>query len=226
MKAIALFLALAAPLLAADHATSSGIPLDAPWKLSEYEWATVHAKHPAWGLAHGERDYHLAVRLAKAEGWAVDTDALLAAALVHDVGGLAEFEKAGVDHGVRSAEVMEPLLASWGFPMAKWPLVREIIVAHVYYGPAGASPEAKAFRDADILDFLGAIGVARLASATPELGHDATLATPFDVAAKFADEMPAKLTTNAAKAEVAARVAEMRALIQSVRAYTLDGTAY
>src|SRR5579863_4903728 len=99
MKNLLLVLLFATPLIAADHTTASGIPLDTPWKLSEYEWATAHAKHPAWGLAHGERDYHLAVRLAKAEGWSVDTDALLAAALVHDVGGLPEFAKPGVDHG-------------------------------------------------------------------------------------------------------------------------------
>ena len=224
--ALLITLAAAPAARAAGEATASGIPLDAPWKVALHTWALAHVKHPAWGLAHSERNYHTALRLAQQEGWTVDKDALLAAALLHDVGGLAEFEHTGVDHAVRSVEIAEPLLTSWAFPGEKWPVVKEIILGHVYYGPAPTGHEALAFRDADLLDFLGAIGVARLASATPELGHGATLATPFDAAAKFAVELPPKLSTKAAKAEAPARVAEMQRFIDAVRAYTHDGTAF
>lgn len=206
--------------------SDSGILLDQPWKIAVHEFAVQKVRHASWGLAHSERNYHQALALAASEARAVDADALLAAAYLHDLGGLAGFEAPGVDHAVRSAELAEPLLRGWGFPMAKFPLVREIILGHTYYGPAPQSFEALCFRDADLLDFLGAIGVARLAAATPELGREPTLATPFEVAAKFAADLPPKLTTRSAQVEAIRRVAEMTALISSVRAYTHGGTAF
>lgn len=211
----------------ADNPVSdSGIALDRPWKMAVHEFAVQKVRHPSWGLAHSERNYHQALALAAAEGRAVDADALLAAAYLHDLGGLPGFEVEGVDHAVRSAELAEPLLRAWGFPMEKWALVREIILGHTYYGPAPQAFEALCFRDADLLDFLGAIGVARLTAATQELGSEPTLATPFQVAAKFATDLPPRLTTRAAQAEAIRRVAEMTAMISAVRAYTHGGTAF
>jgi uncharacterized protein len=221
-----LLLVIAAPSFADTTTTASGIPLDTPWKIAVHGWAVAHVKHSAWGLAHSERNYHTALRLAGAEQWVVDRDALFAAAFLHDVGGLAEFEHAGVDHAVRSVEVAEPLLRELGFPMERFPLVRAIILGHVYYGPPPTEREALAFRDADLLDFLGAIGVARLASATAELGHNPTLGTAFDAAEKMAGELPPKLSTASARDEAKARVAEMQAFIRATRAYSLDGTAF
>ncbi len=49
---------------------------------------------------------------------------LFAAAFLHDIGGFAPYEDPNVDHGLRSAQVAEPLLKSWGFPMAKFPQVK------------------------------------------------------------------------------------------------------
>lgn len=223
---LALLLLVTCFARAESPVSDSGIALDRPWKLAVHEFAVQKVRHPSWGLAHSERNYHQSLALAAAEGRAVDTDALLAAAYLHDLGGLAGYEAAGVDHAVRSAELAEPLLREWGFPMDKWPLVREIILGHTYYGPAPQAFEALCFRDADLLDFLGAIGVARLAAATPELGQEPTLATPFEVAAKFAADLPPKLSTKAAQTEAIRRVAEMTALISSVRAYTHGGTAF
>lgn len=206
--------------------TDAGIPLDVPWKIAVHEFAVEKVRHPSWGLAHSERNYHSALALARCEGWTVDADALFAAAFLHDVGGLPGFEVAGVDHAVRSVQIAEPLLASWGFPMEKWPLVRETILGHTYYGAAPESRTALVFRDADILDFLGAIGIARLVAATSELGKDPTLATPFALSDRFANELPAKLTTRAARAAAPGRLAEMRLFGSAVRRYTHDGGAF
>lgn len=46
------------------------------------------------------------------------------------------------------------------------PLVREIIGHHMYDRAPGASREAVCFRAADTLDFLGAIGAARVPAGT------------------------------------------------------------
>lgn len=223
---LALLLLITCFARAQNPVSDSGIALDCPWKMAVHEFAVQKVRHPSWGLAHSERNYHQALALAAAEGRAVDADALLAAAYLHDLGGLAGFEVDGVDHAVRSAELAEPLLRAWGFPMEKWALVREIILGHTYYGPAPQGFEALCFRDADLLDFLGAIGVARLTAATQELGQEPTLATPFAVAAKFATDLPPKLTTKAAQVEAIRRVAEMTAMISAVRAYTHGGTAF
>lgn len=206
--------------------TDSGIALDQPWKITVHEFAVQNVKHPSWGLAHSERNYHNTVRLAEAEGVALDTDALFVAAFLHDVGGMPAFRVQGVDHAVRSAEVAEPFLTTAGFPMEKWPLARDMILGHTYYGPSPTEPQVVLFRDADILDFLGAIGIARLTAATGELGRNPTLATPFALAETFITEMPGRLGTGAARADAACRIEEMKRFIGAVRAYTHDGKAF
>ncbi|MFL5814523.1 MAG: HD domain-containing protein [Bdellovibrionia bacterium] len=170
--------------------TATGIPLNTAWKQKVYEFAKENIKHPSWGLSHSERDYQVTLILAQREGLSVDSDVLFASAFLHDVGGLAPFEQAGVDHAVRSVQVIEPLLSSWGFPKEKWSQVKEMILGHTYYGPKPSSPQALAFRDADILDFLGDIGVARILAITQEQGRaNDTLGPTVDTLKSFADKM-------------------------------------
>ncbi len=45
----------------ARETTDSGIPLSAPWQQTIYEFAQSKLKHPAWGWAHSERDYNVAL---------------------------------------------------------------------------------------------------------------------------------------------------------------------
>jgi uncharacterized protein len=151
--------------------TATGIPVDSDWKKQVYAYAQKNVRHPSWGLAHSERDYQVAKSLALTEKIDMDLDVLFACAFLHDLGGIAPFAKDGVDHAVRSAELVEPLLQQWGFPMAKWPQVKEMILGHTYYGPVPQSLAAQAFRDADVLDFLGSIGVARILAVTEEPGR-------------------------------------------------------
>lgn len=73
----------------AQGTTESGIPLNAPWKRTIYDFAKTNLKHPAWGWAHSERDYQLALELARIEKLTVDQEILFAAAFLHDVGAIA-----------------------------------------------------------------------------------------------------------------------------------------
>src|SRR5579872_3968217 len=84
---LTLMLAVIHPSLAAaaPAATPAGIPLDAPWKVKLYELAHSKFVHPAWGMTHSERDYLMAVRLARGDGLQVDKDVLFAAAFLHDM---------------------------------------------------------------------------------------------------------------------------------------------
>lgn len=207
-------------------ATATGIPLDAPWKQSLYEFARQKVRHPSWGLTHSERDYQNTVKLAALEKVAVDRDTLLAAALLHDLGGIGDNQVPGVDHAVRSAQLAEPLLREWGFPMEKWPDVQEIILGHVYYKPASAHPVARLFRDADILDFLGSMGVARLLAATGELDKNPSLASTAKVIEQFATDMPGKLASQSARDRAPALVDEMRGFVGKLKSYSYDGAAF
>src|SRR5262249_43883109 len=127
-----IFAALSALAFGADDPL---IPLDTPWKKAVASFADAKLQHSAWGVAHGQRNYLLSLELAEEEGLTVDKDVLFAAAYLHDMGGLPAFEKAGVDHAVRSAELCEGVLAQAGFPMEKLAAVKGVILAHTYYNP-------------------------------------------------------------------------------------------
>jgi uncharacterized protein len=96
----------------------------------------------------------LAERLALAEG--ADLEIVHAAALLHDVArSLPE-----VEHARAGAETARRLLA--GQPPDRVEAVAHAIEAHRFRrGPAPATLEARVLHDADKLDAIGAIGVAR-----------------------------------------------------------------
>lgn len=215
------------PAAAADPATASsatgtlsGIPLDQPWKTRLYGFAREKLLHPAWGWTHSERDYQLAMAIAAREGMAVDRDVLFAAAFTHDIGAIGGFQKAGVDHAERSVDLAEPMLRDFGFPMAKWPAVRAAILGHMHDKPAGDSNAGIVLHDADTLDFLGTIGVARRLSVTGRATDTAAgLASIRESAETLADQ----LVTVTAKAMARSRVAEMRRFLKELDAQTHGG---
>ena len=224
---VLLFLAMFnAAASAQTAATPTGIALDSGWKVSIYEYAKENVKHPSWGLAHSERDYQNTLMLAGLEGFPLDRDVLFASAFLHDLGGIFPFAKKGVDHAVRSVELAQPLLQQWGFPMEKWPQVREMILGHTYYGSPPQSPAALAFRDADILDFLGYIGMARIIATTEESGRSSFILGPsLNVLRSFAAEMPARLSLPSAKRLAEPRVQEIRRFLKALLPETFGGKA-
>lgn len=204
---------------AAPAATPAGIPLDGPWRRAVYEQANTHLRHPSWGVRHSERNYVLGMTLAEAEGLNVDADVLFAAAFLHDWGGIEPFASRGVDHAVRSVELAEPFLTDAGFPMEKFPAVRAAILGHMYdKEPEGS--EAVVLHDADALDFLGALGAARLLAATADRpDYDQALGR----IERFAVDIPPRLKTAAARDMATQRIAVMTDFLAEVRRETPEG---
>lgn len=200
-------------------ATPAGIPMDSAWRRAVFAQAHEHFQHPSWGWRHSERDYLFGMAVAQAEGLAVDADVMFAAAFLHDWGGIEPFAVAGVDHAVRSVQLAEPFLTEVGFPMDKFPAVRAAILGHMFdKEPEG--PEAIAIHDADALDFLGALGAARLLAATGDRpDYDQALGR----IERFAVDIPPRLKTDAARRMAEPRVAAMTEFLATVRSETPDG---
>jgi uncharacterized protein len=118
---------------------------------------------PVHGYDHIVRVYNLAEQLAHAEG--ADLEIVRAAALLHDAqGGAGESE--GVErlgHQHTSAEFAGWVLAQEGWPVERIAQVQHCIRAHRFRDnrEQPESLEAKVLFDADKLDAIGAIGVAR-----------------------------------------------------------------
>jgi uncharacterized protein len=110
--------------------------------------------------AHAFRVRKLAAAIARAVG--ADAEVVEAAALLHDVG-----HASGRDgHARRGASLATEILLQSGFPAEKVQGVATCIEHHHWRpGRAGdlpqPTPEYQAFADADRLDALGAIGIAR-----------------------------------------------------------------
>jgi len=131
------------------------------WRDQVRAFAAEHFKNPAWGYSHCERDYELARALAAEDQAALDDDVLYAAAYLHDMAAFAPWADEKVDHADKAVEVVGPVLKGMGFPMQKLAAVQGAIRTHMYQRePKG--PEALYLHDADALDWLGAIGAARI----------------------------------------------------------------
>jgi uncharacterized protein len=132
-----------------------------PWRDAVTSFAAEHFKNPAWGFSHSQRDYRLARELAAADHVALDDDVIFAAAYLHDMGAFAPWAEDKKEHGDVAAEKIDLVLADTDFPKAKLDAVRAACRTHMYnFTPV--EPEARYLHDADALDWLGAIGVARL----------------------------------------------------------------
>jgi len=112
---------------------------------------------PVHDFDHILRVLTLAERIGAAEG--ADMDVLRTAALLHDV-GRDEAQRVGQDHAVFAATRARDLLAD--VASDKVEAVAEAILAHRFRtGPPPKSLEGRVLFDADKLDAIGAIGVAR-----------------------------------------------------------------
>lgn len=223
--AIAVMAIVTAPAWQARGAetTATGIALDAPWKVTVYQLARSTFKHPAWGWQHSERNYRVGLQLAQGDGLKVDDDVLFAAAFLHDMAAFQPCADAKMEHGDCAAIESETILRSAGFPMQKYAAVAAAERGHMYYRDPGTQPEAIVLHDADSLDFLGAIGAARMLSLTGSAKPD--FAAAVKSLSSFAKDIPPKLVTRTARAMAAVRVAELRQLLDALDRESFDGTA-
>ena len=118
-----------------------------------------HSHHDRW---HVERVYRLAMRIARELEGRVDLDVLRAAALLHDVARAMEDEGLVEDHAKEGARIAREILEKVGFPADKIEKVAYCIEVHRFkQGVKPETIEAQVLQDADRLDMLGAIGIAR-----------------------------------------------------------------
>lgn len=145
------------------------------WRSGVCVFSQKHLKHFAWGYEHGLRDYTLAREVAEASRLSYDDDVLFAASMLHDMGGFAPYEKPGVDHAIRTTEVIDPVLKAAGFPMEKSAAVKAAVRTHSYYDQTKPTTiEGVLLHDADGLDFVGNVAVMRILSIA---GHEASIPT-------------------------------------------------
>jgi uncharacterized protein len=106
---------------------------------------------------HVQRVLALAERLAQEEN--ADLEIVRTATLLHDV-ARGHGDRLVADHALAGAELARELLAE--HPAEKVEAVAHAIAAHRFRtGPAPQTLEAQVLHDADKLDAIGAIGVAR-----------------------------------------------------------------
>lgn len=123
---------------------------------------------------HILRVYRMAERLAKVEG--ADMEIVHAAALLHDAQGSDPGSKsARAGHHQASARFAAEVLSAKGWDAERIAAVQHCILAHRFRNPAEQPKtlEAQIIFDADKLDAIGAIGVARV------VAYAALAKTPF-----------------------------------------------
>jgi uncharacterized protein len=200
---------------------TSAAPQAVDWRVTVREFAAQHFKNPAWGYSHCERDYALAKELAAADQIAVDDDVLFAAAYLHDIAAFAPWEDTKADHSDVGARVVDTILKGTGFPMAKIDAVRGAIRTHMYYrDPLG--PEALYLHDADALDWLGAIGVARIMALVDPNGGSPNSARAVAMLVDNLNKVPSHVLSPAGRAKVPERKAELDKFLVDLRRETDD----
>ena len=196
---------------------------EAEWRKCVKEYIRREAQ-PVDKFGHQPRLEKLAESLADAPELehAANDDVLFAAAWMHDLGvfkghrpsdpeALAQW-----DHVPYTVKATERLLREWGFPEEKLAAVTEAIRTHeARYEPT--TPEGVVLRDADILEQLGAVGVAR---ALVKVGSDSRYKRVSDVVPVIERAMgtlPEKLKLAKARKMAARRVTTMRAFVEALR---------
>ncbi|NLI93810.1 MAG: HD domain-containing protein [Peptococcaceae bacterium] len=119
--------------------------------------------YAAHDLDHVMRVYHYCLYFAEEEKEA-DPKVLIPAALLHDIARKQEDEDptGKIDHAVLGAELAEKILRDLHFEPLLIEKIKKCIRAHRFR--SGYSPdtiEAKILFDADKLDVIGAVGIAR-----------------------------------------------------------------
>ena len=202
------------PAAAAD----APAPPKTDWRAAVRQHAKEVFRNPAWGYSHSERDYALARSLAAADHVTLDDDVLFAASFLHD---MAAFPPWGgdepPDHSDVGADAVGKVLEGTGFPVDKLEAVRAAIRTHMYYrDPVG--PEAVYLHDADALDWLGAIGVARITALVDPNGGDPDGPKAVKLLKDNLRDVPARVVSPAGRALVPARRAQLERYLKELSA--------
>ena len=149
-------------------------------------WAVAEERLGCAGhdMSHVRRVYARAMKLCS-HFPECDKEVLSDAVILHDIARLEEdHDPAGrIDHAALGAELSHGILREHGRSEAHIGKVAECIAAHRYRsaGEKPASIEAKILFDADKLDCLGAVGVARMYMLSGQYGEQLYIAPPEDL---------------------------------------------
>ncbi len=212
-----------AMVLASATLPAQSSPPGADWHAKVRQFASEHFHHPAWGFSHSVRDYELARELARGDKVTLDDDVLYAAAYLHDMAAFAPWdrEKEGIDHADEAARIVDTVLAGTGFPMSKIDAVRAAIKTHMFdRDPVG--PEAKYLHDADALDWLGAVGAARILALVDPNGADPDGPKAVKMLIDNLSAVPQRVVTPTGRRLAKSRAAELQRFIDELRRET-DG---
>jgi uncharacterized protein len=184
--------------------------------LQQYLEANANPQHK---YGHQPRLYALTQQIG--QGLIYDDDVVYAAVFLHDLGvfvGHRPESPAALktwDHVAYITEKAPAILTESGFPTEKIPAVLEVIRTHQPQDTP-TTLEATIARDADILEQLGAIGIARTLA---KLGSDTRFHTFTDALhalKKQFETLPTKLHLETSKALAAPKIELMRNFIQSL----------
>jgi uncharacterized protein len=223
---LAAVVALAAGITGAAYGSTviarSSPSARADWRDSIRLLNEQHFKHTAWGTAHSVRDYDVSKWIAATDHLKYDDDVLFAAAYLHDIAGFPPWEKQGVDHQDRGAELMDSVLTGFGFPAEKIEKVKDAIRTHMPDRAPGAAIESQLLHDADGLDWLGGIGIARDMSIVDANGGEPNFGWALNRLREDAAKVPGSLVTKAGKREAERRVAVTRAFLKDLESETKE----
>jgi uncharacterized protein len=163
----------------------------------------------AWGINHTRRLLQLISLIG--EGVAYDPEVVWLAAYLHDWGGYGPWAESGTDHVERSLQVVEPFLAEKACPDTLRERVLECIAGH-HASNSDMSMEAILLRDADVLDFLGAVGILRDFSKNPK-----DLRRGYETAVKRRAKLPQTLFLDKSKELAEARLLQMDEFLEAFR---------
>lgn len=195
----------------------------------------------AHDLAHVRRVVASAVRLAREER--ADLDVVVPAAWLHDGVTVPKDSPDRARASGLAARAAVAWLQARGFPEAKLDAVAHAIEAHSFSaGIAPRTPEARVVQDADRLDALGAIGIARCYATAGSMGS--ALVHPDDPVPAVDDDfqplarelddrryatdhffaklfrLPATMQTEAGRREAERRVAFMQGFLAQLESET------
>ena len=121
----------------------------------------IWAAGEGWAIAHARRLLALIEQIAEDRNY--DHQAIRWAAYLHDWGAFHQYYQAGCNHAALSRQIAErEILPKVDLPNRTKGLILEAIERHDYRDQHPTqSVEALLLREADCLDFLGVIGIAR-----------------------------------------------------------------
>lgn len=163
-------------------------------KIREYV-RTVLGTPGSHGYDHVERVTAMCERIGKEEH--ADKDILIPAALLHDIARSFEKER-GLPHEQEGARMAEEFLTSIQYDARLIPAISHAIRAHRYRSTEKpATLEARILSDADKLDTMGAIGIARTFMRAGE--HGGTIQDGLDHFQEKLLNLPGLMYTNTAR---------------------------